>query len=113
MRTFFATVCALLICTIAVLAGEIKGKIKSADADKKCITVVADDGKETEVIITDDTKILSGKGTPTKDREKSLKGLMNKKGGAMVTATTEKKDGKEVATEIKVSFPKKEDKKDK
>lgn len=108
MRTFFATVCALLICTIAVLAGEIKGKVKSGDAEKKCITVVAEDGKETEVIITDDTKILSGKGTPTKDREKSLKALFSKKGGAMVTATTEKKDGKETATEVKISFQKKD-----
>jgi hypothetical protein len=109
MRTFVCTVCALLIFAIGLIAAEIKGKVKSVDADKMVITVTAD-GKDQEVQITDDTKLLNTKGDPHKDREKALKQLKKLKEGANVTVTTEKKGAKQVATEIKFGGGKKKDK---
>lgn len=104
LRTLVCTVSALLIFAVGLIAAEVKGKVKSVSADKTTITVSAD-GKDQEFKISDDTKVLSPKGTPVKDREKALKGL---KEGANIVVVTEKKDGKDVVTEIKVGGGKKD-----
>lgn len=106
MRTFVCAVTALLICAIGLIAAEIKGKVKSADADKKTITVTSDDGKDTEVKVGGDTKFVNAKGKDL-DNEKAWKAL---KAGVAVVVTTDKKDGKDVVTEVKVMGGKKKDK---
>lgn len=104
-----------VVCAFAVLfalagfiaAAEIKGKITKVDADNNKITVSVDD-KEQEFTITKDTKILSGKGNELKGGLKSKAfGEKALKKGVQATITTEKKDGKDVVTEVKLMGGKK------
>ena len=103
LRKFICGLCALLLGVGVLIAAEIKGKVKSVDEDKKTITVTTDD-KDTTYTFTDDTKIVRGN-KDAKDRAKALKALG--RGGAEVTLTTEKKDDKEVVTQIKTAGKKK------
>lgn len=105
LRTFVASVAALVICAGGLLAAEVKGKIKDVDAAKKTITVTVD-GKDTTYTIGEKTQILNAKGKAVKDgiNAKALKA------GANVTITTEKKDGKDEVTEVKLGGGKKQDK---
>ena len=104
LRKFVCSLCALLLGVGVLIAAEIKGKVKGVDEDKKTITVTVDD-KDTTYTFTDDTKIMRGnKDVP--DRAKALKGLG--KNGAEVTLTTDKKDDKEVVTQIKLGGKKKQ-----
>lgn len=106
LRTLVGVVAAVLLVVGGLVAAEVKGKVKTYQGDK--VTVTAD-GKDTTYSITADTKVLTGKdGKPAKDREKALKGL---KAGAEVVLQVEKKDGKDVVTELKIAGGKK--KKDK
>jgi hypothetical protein len=104
MRKLFGTLAvALLLCVSAVLADEIKGKITKVDVDAKKITVSVD-GKETEYMVSDDVKLPKQKGKDGTEKPGTLKGLsrqVDKAGGVNATVMTEKKDGKEVVTEIK------------
>jgi hypothetical protein len=86
-----------------LVAAEYKGKVKSVDTDKNTITVTVGDDDKT-FTVSDDTKIIGRKGTAVKDGLKNEKAF---KTGNSVTITTEKKDDKEVVTEIKVSGGKK------
>lgn len=99
LRSFVCAVVALLLCVGVGLADEIKGKIKSVDPHS--ITVTAD-GKDHVIQIAKDTKILSPKGEALTD------GLKNPhlKEGTEVIVKTGKKDGKEVASEVRLA-PKK------
>ena len=95
LRTLVAVMVALLLVVGGLVAAEVKGKVKSYEGDKLTVTA---DGKDTTYVITADTKVLTGKdGKPAKDREKALKSL---KSGAEVVFQAEKKDGKDVVTEI-------------
>ena len=91
MRTFLGTVLALLLAAGGLLAEEIKGKVKSVDAEKMTITVTVGDK---------DTTFTVG------DKVKNLKGY---KEGDSVTLTTKKDGDKETVTAIKKA--KKEEKK--
>jgi Cu/Ag efflux protein CusF len=79
-----------------VLAAELKGKVKSVNADANTVTVEVD-GKEIKLDIGPDTKLVNQKDKALKDGLKSLKP------GANVVITCEKKDGKEVCTQLKVA----------
>lgn len=96
LRKFVVAVCAVVLCVGVALAAELKGKIKSVDADKNTVTVVVD-GKEMKLDITPDTKLLSPKDKALKEGIKSLKADQE------VTITCEKKEGKEVCTQIKLA----------
>ena len=102
LRTFLAAVLGLVLIGGGLLAEEIKGKIKSVDADKKVLTVTVD-GKDKEFKVTDTTNILGANGKAVKQ------GLKAKafKEGANVVITTDKKDGKETVTEVKLAPAKK------
>ena len=102
LRTFVAAVLGLVLVGGGLLAEEIKGKVKSVDADKKVITVTVD-GKDKEFKVTDTTSIVGPKGKALKEGLKA-KGL---KEGANVVLTTDKKDGKETVTEVKLAGAKK------
>lgn len=95
LRIFVCAVAALLLCVGGVMAEEIKGKIKSVG--NHTLTVTAD-GKDHELQIAKDTKLLGPNGDPLKG------GLKNPhlKEGTKVVAQVEKKDGKEVASQVKL-----------
>lgn len=95
MRTFVCAVVALLLCVSGVQADEVKGKIKKVGNHTLTVTV---DGKDLEVQIGKDTKLLAPNGDALKD------GLKNPhlKEGTEVVAQVEKKDGKAVASEVKL-----------
>jgi hypothetical protein len=101
MRTFVSAVLALVLSAGVVLAAEIKGKIKSVDADKHTITVTTADGKDHTLTVGKDTKIeaASGKALQEGIKDKHLKA------GTEVVVQCEKKDGKEVCTELKLAQP--------
>lgn len=97
LRTLVGVVVAVLLVVGGLVAAEVKGKVKSYEGDKLTVTA---DGKDTTYLVTADTKVLSGKdGKPAKDRDKALKGV---KTGAEVVLQVEKKDGKDVVTELTV-----------
>lgn len=102
MRTFVCAALALVLSVGVLLADEIKGKIKSVDADKGTITVTGADGKD-HMLMAKDAKVVSSKGAPLAE------GLKDKhlKAGTEVVITCEKKDGKECATEVKLAQPRK------
>lgn len=107
LRTLVGVVVALLLVVGGLVAAEVKGKVKSYEGDKLTVT---SDGKDTTYSVTADTKVLAGKGGKlAKDREKALKAL---KAGAEVVMQVEKKDGKDVVTELQITGGKKK-KKDK
>jgi len=97
LRTIVCAGIALVLCVGVALADEVKGKIKSVDPDKRTITVTAD-GKDQVIQIGKETKLLGSKGTALKE------GLKDKhlKEGAEVIVQCEKKDGKAVASEVKL-----------
>jgi biopolymer transport protein ExbD len=103
LRKFVGVLVLLILMAGVIIAEEIKGKVKSVDTDKNTITVTVDD-KDQTFMVTDDTKILSAKGTAVKDGLKNEKAF---KAGRQVTITTDKKDGKDVVTEIKLAGGKK------
>jgi hypothetical protein len=107
LRKVAGAVLALLLAVGVMVAAEIKGKVKEASEDKIVVTV---DGKDHTIAITADTKIVNDKGREVKDREKAIrnfKGLAKR--NAEVTVQCEDKDGKKVATEIKLPAGKKKD----
>ncbi len=101
LRTLVCVVVALLLVVGGLVAAEVKGKVKSFEGNKLTLTT---DGKDTVYNITADTKFYKGK-NEAKDRDKALKGL---KADAEVTLTVEKKDGKDVVTEVKFAGKKKD-----
>ncbi|HZY88902.1 MAG TPA: hypothetical protein VFE78_29020 [Gemmataceae bacterium] len=102
LRSLVCAAFALVICAVAVLAGEYKGKVKSVDPDKNTITVtVGDDDKTFKV--TDDTKIVRGKGDKTKDVKDGLKNEKAWGRKPNVTITTEGEGKKEKVKEIRIT----------
>jgi hypothetical protein len=100
LRILSAAIAILFLTAGGLLADEVKGKLKSVDADKMTITVTVDD-KDQEFKLDTDTKILNGEGNPIK------KGLKNKafgKSGMNVVLTVDK----EAVKELKVSVKKKD-----
>ncbi len=89
LRRLLCTMVALLFMTGGLLAAEVKGKVKSVDADKSTITVTVGE-KDQTFTVAKDAKVSVG----------TVKDLKDLKAGANVTLTTEKKAGKEVVTGI-------------
>jgi hypothetical protein len=85
------------------LGDEYKGTIKSVDTAQGKLILTAD-SKDHELAITDATQLVNAKGKEVKSRDKGLKAL---RAGAEVTVTSEKKDGKELATRIQLPAKKK------
>lgn len=103
LRMLVPAVLSMVILPTALLAGEIKGKVKSVDADKSTITLTVDD-KDQTLDVGKDVKVtrLVGKKEKKAQTEDVAGGLGGLAAGTAVTVTTEKKDDKEVVTQIKV-----------
>lgn len=85
---------ALLAFTFTLVAGEIKGKVKSTDAKEKTFVVTTKDGDKTEdktIKVGDKVKWVTGK-DGTKDFEGGLEKL---KADTFVTITTADEDDKD------------------
>jgi hypothetical protein len=102
LRRLMVGLCALVVCAGVLIAAEIKGKIKSVDADKNSITVTVGD-KDQTFMVPADAKITTAAGKDVPDRLKAKQF----KAGREVTITTEKKGDKDVVTKIELAPAKK------
>ena len=72
-KTLMALACATVALgtvVIPAMADELLGTITKVDVKSKKMVVTAKDGKETHVAITDETKLVSKKGSARVDLEK-------------------------------------------
>jgi hypothetical protein len=108
----------LVICATAAFAADVKGKVTKVDESNNKITLSVD-GKDTEYAVAKDCKWPKVKDKKSgSDKDLDLKGLSKmvdrakeKSGSVEITATVEKKDGKDAVTAIKMeSGGKKKDK---
>src|SRR5262245_44201064 len=104
MKRLVALAAVVVLGLGVALAEEYKGKVKSVDVENNKFVVTVDD-KDQTITATKDTEYYTQKrakkGQPGQKVpvEGGIKGL---KEGQNVTVTTEKKDGKETATSVKV-----------
>jgi hypothetical protein len=98
LRTFVAAVVALVLVAGGLLAEEVKGKVKSVDAEKMTLTVTTEDGQSHVINLDNNTKLTDTKGKDLKAGVKS-KSL---KPGTEVTVTYETKDGQKVGTHVQL-----------
>lgn len=70
LRTFVCALFGLFLFAGIILADELKGKITKIDAEKKTVTVSVD-GKDKDLKIADDAKVLNADGKDVKDGIKS------------------------------------------
>jgi hypothetical protein len=94
---------AMLAVSSIAHAEEVKGKVKSVDADKSTVTVTVGEQDRT-LDVAKDAKITHrvGKNEKKAKSEDLPGGLGALTAGTEITLTTEKKDDKEVVTQIKV-----------
>ena len=98
LRASVAALAVLVLCVGGAFADEIKGKVKSVDAEKNTVTVTVD-GKDQTLECAKDCAVVRA--------DKPVKaGLKALKEGQEVTITCEKKDGKACATKIVLAPPK-------
>jgi hypothetical protein len=110
----------LVICATAALAADVKGKVTKVDETNNKITLTVD-SKDTEYAVAKDCKWPKTKGKKGgAEKDLDIKGLAKmvdrakEKGGSVeITATVEKKDGKDAVTEIKLETGGKKKDKDK
>ena len=98
-RILFSAVVALLFCGGSLNAAEIKGKLKSVDADKKLVTITVDD-KEQQLAVQEDARIVVHD-VRSYLSEKGLKDPAFKAGYQIVVKTAKKGD-REVVTDIQI-----------
>jgi hypothetical protein len=101
LRSLVCAGFALLICAVAVLAGEYRGRVKNVDPDKNTITVTVD-GEDKTFKVTDDTKIVRGKGDKQKDVKDGLKNEKAWSKNPTVIVTTEGDSPKGKVKEIRI-----------
>src|SRR5262245_38798324 len=95
-RAFLSAALALVVCAGSLLAGEIRGKLKSVDAEKKTITITTKDGDKT-LNCDKECKVL---GPTNKELPAGLKAI---RGSPQVIVTTKGEGESAVATQIRLS----------
>src|SRR5262249_54988140 len=102
LRTFFGALVALVLCAGGLLADELTGKVKKVDTEKNTLTVTVAD-KDMNFEIPKDTRIQGLVGKGKKATYQDLAGGLGAiKEGKDVLVLREKKDGKEVVTQVRV-----------
>jgi hypothetical protein len=104
LRYLLSAFAALALFATVAAAEDIKGTVKSVDADKSTV-VVSVDGSEKTFTVSKDAEIYTlGKGKKNKPgpKEPLSGGLGGLKEGAQVTISTFKSGEKEVVSAIKV-----------
>jgi hypothetical protein len=102
-------VCALAVLALFIggaVAAEVKGKVKSVDAEKKTITITVDD-KDMTYKCSDDCKVCTIKNKEKTAVDDGLKAKQFAKAGANVTLTIEGEGEKAVCKEIVIGGGKK------
>ncbi len=95
------------VCFLGSLcAAEYRGTFVKFDEPKLLLTVNVD-GKASEFMLNNNTKVVTVKGVPAKQGIKSFANPRVAKPGAVLTVVTDKKDGKDVVTEIRLGGKKK------
>jgi hypothetical protein len=103
LRLLPTTVVVLLLAAGGLHAAEVKGKIKSVDAEKAIVTVTVDE-KDQDFMIPAAAKITILDAVSVREAKDGLKDPVFKMvKGALATITTEQKDGKEVVTKMEVN----------
>jgi hypothetical protein len=103
MKTLPMFTLAILAVSSLAHAEEVKGKVKSVDAEKSTITVTVGEQDKT-LDVAKDAKITHrvGKNEKKAKSEDLQGGLGALTAGTDITLTTEKKEDKDVVTAIKV-----------
>ncbi len=100
-RRFAAVLAVAFIGFVGLMAAEYKGKVLKYDTEKNTVTIKTEDGEKV-LTYTNDSKFLFGKKEISEEQKtKMLKKEIKEGKEPEVTAITEKKDGKEVVTELK------------
>jgi hypothetical protein len=106
--SFVAGAVALAVVAGPVIADELLGTITKVDIEGKKLTVVAKDSdKETEIKVTDETEVVSKKGTSKIDLEKLSKGIEKAKDAGKKGFPVKITHEKSVASKIEFQFQKK------
>jgi Cu/Ag efflux protein CusF len=103
MKRVLVAAAALLIAVGAVVADEVKGKVKSIDPQKKSVVLTVDD-KDRTWQGTPDVKVVTSLRGKLKDVPDGMAGI---KAGDTVTLTIQKIDDKIVVTQILLDTGKK------
>lgn len=111
LMTMTSGLVALAVLAAPVIADELFGVIVSVDVSGKSLQVMPKDGdKEIQVKVTDDTEVISKKGTSKIDLEKLSKGIRKAKDagkkGRMVAITHEKGVASKIDMRKKAEEPK-------
>jgi Cu/Ag efflux protein CusF len=114
LSRLFGVSCLLVLGIAVAGADEIRGKVKKVDAEKSTITITIDD-KDQNFDVPKEARVvgLFGKKAKKAQQLDLPGGLAAIKEGANVTITTEKKDNKDVVSQVRVDdlMPKKKKKK--
>jgi cephalosporin hydroxylase len=100
-RAFLACACVFTVLTTSISAAEIRCEFVRYDEAHKVLTVDVK-GKASDYTLSDETKVTTQNGAPTKHGIKTFCNSRVAKPGAVLTIVTAKHDGKDVVTEIKL-----------
>jgi hypothetical protein len=101
MRNLLVALLAAIGFLGSVKAAEYKGTFVKFDEPKMLLTVNVD-GLANQFTLNVDTKVLTVKGEPAKHGIKSFSNPRVAKPGAALTVVTDRKDGKDVVTEVRL-----------
>jgi len=99
MRVFVSALALVLVCTCGLFADELKGKVKSVDADKMQLIVTDDNGQDQTVTFGKEAQVV---GPNLHTHQRGLKSPMLKPGAA-VTITYETKEGQMTASKVHIT----------
>jgi hypothetical protein len=106
MRKVLLVVAVFTLSLAGLRSAEIKGTFVKFDEPKKLLTISVE-GAMNEFTLNDETKVVTVKGEPAKQGIKSFANPKVAKAGAVLTVVIDKKDGKDVVTEIRLGGKKK------
>jgi hypothetical protein len=99
MRAYISALALVLVCTGGLFADELKGKIKSVDAEKMQLVVTDDNGQDQTVTFGKEAQVVGPHGLT---HHQALKSPMLKPGAA-VTITYENKEGQMTASKVHIT----------
>src|SRR5262249_45088621 len=106
MRQVWLALITGLFALAGLQAAEIKGTFVKFDGTKKPLTIKGG-GATNAFILSEGTKVMTVKGEPARQGIKSFANPRVAKAGAVLTVVTDRKDGKDVVTEIRLGGKKK------
>jgi hypothetical protein len=99
MRVFVPALALVFVCASGLFADELKGKVKSVDAEKMQLIVTNDNGQDQTVTFGKEAQVVGPHGLT---HPRGLKSPMLKP-GASVTITYEAKEGQMTASKVHIT----------